>query len=50
MDEDNNLIDVTNKQMTLAEYIAYGSTKKKKDVAILNEIRIIVLPPPTPMM
>lgn len=35
LDEDNNLIEALCKEMTIAEYNAFGETKEEKAIAIL---------------
>jgi hypothetical protein len=43
-DEGNNIIETITKEMTTAEYIAYGATKEERADAILVEMSYVVLP------
>jgi hypothetical protein len=44
-DEGNNIIETLTKEMTMAEYLAYGSTKEERAGAILVELGYVVLMP-----
>ena len=42
-DEGNNIIEKVTKEMTMAEYLAYGATKEERADAILVEMGYVVL-------
>ena len=43
-DEGNNIIETLTKEMTMAEYIAYGANKEERADAILVDLGYVVLP------
>jgi len=45
LDEGNNLIEKLSKEMTNAEYLAYGANKEERATAIVVEFGFVILPP-----
>ena len=46
-DEANNIIETVTKEMTMAEYLAYGASKEERADAVLVEMGYVVLAPET---